>query len=227
MTFNCWEEMYEHLKNGCDLYNMETETYVFVYNDAGALCTYNVPEEDVPDLVAKSKEDGEYWGAFLGAGGEVLDDEQYDNYRYSEDKDEKSLYLGPSFDFCKDHYYEEWEYTKDLSLEKIDLGKLFKAEKKELDLEREIWKELYINFNDFNEDHADQSFISNGGYELSIEQLHKKNIEFIEEIGLATIEANKNCLSNELNKYIEMHKNANVLDLKELFNAEREEVELE
>lgn len=135
MKFNCWEDMYCHLKDCGDLYNKETETYVFVYNDAGALCTYNVPKEDVPDLVARSSEDGEYWGAYLGAGGAVLDNEKYNNYRYSEEEDEYALYLEPSFDFCRDHYDEEWEDTEGLVLvnEKVDLGDLFEEEKRMLD----------------------------------------------------------------------------------------------
>lgn len=55
MKFKTWEEMYRYLENEGDLYNPLLELYVFLYNEAGALCTYNISEEKAMELSVKSK----------------------------------------------------------------------------------------------------------------------------------------------------------------------------
>ena len=84
MKFESAKDMYEEARD-CDLYNKELELYVFGYNDFGALCYYHIDEEEAEELRRKSREnDDEYWGAFLGIGGYVLDDMDF----YPEDYDE-------------------------------------------------------------------------------------------------------------------------------------------
>lgn len=119
LHFNTWKEMYEYLTNGSDLYNVNTGDYVFVYNDANAICAYNLSPEKVEELVKVFNETGEYWGSFLGPGGNILFNPDYDDneYKYSEDKRMYDLYIEPSYDFCKDNYLiDGWvdveEYSK-------------------------------------------------------------------------------------------------------------------
>lgn len=73
MTFSSGQDMYNALDFG-DIYNPEKELYVFLYNDAGAVCAYNVSEYEAKELELKSKESGEYWSAFLGVGGSIYDE---------------------------------------------------------------------------------------------------------------------------------------------------------
>ena len=117
MKFESAKDMYEAVR-GNDLYNKELELYVFEYNDHGALCYYYIDEEERKELKKKSAEsDGEYWGAFLGIGGYILDDTDYDPDEYDEDEatlteDEwYDLYLAPSYEFCERYYEDDgWEY---------------------------------------------------------------------------------------------------------------------
>lgn len=73
MTFSSGQDMYDILDSG-DIYNPEKELYVFLYNDAGAVCAYNVSKYEAKELELKSKESGEYWSAFLGVGGSIYDE---------------------------------------------------------------------------------------------------------------------------------------------------------
>lgn len=119
LQFNAWEDMYKYLTDGSDLYNINTGDYVFVYNDAAAICAYNLSSEKVQELVEMTNETGEYWGAFLGPGGNIFFNPDYDDneHKYSEDKRMRDLYLEPAYDFCKDNYLlDGWmdvdEYVK-------------------------------------------------------------------------------------------------------------------
>lgn len=55
-----------------DLYNLNTGAYVFLYNIDGGICVYYLDSEEAYDIAKQAE--GEYWGAFLGAGGNVYDD---------------------------------------------------------------------------------------------------------------------------------------------------------
>ena len=72
-TFKSGSEMYGTIMSS-DLYCEEKELYVFLYNDAGAVCSYRITKEEANALRKKASEAGEYWGAFLGIGGEIYDD---------------------------------------------------------------------------------------------------------------------------------------------------------
>lgn len=114
--FPDWKTMYDYLCAGNDLYNKETGDYVFQYNDAGALCTYNLTAEEASELAAKADKNDEYWGAYLGTGGEVLDDPNNEEFRYSKDEKERDLYLEPSHAYCKENFAKSgWINTKDFN----------------------------------------------------------------------------------------------------------------
>lgn len=89
MEFKNGAEMYSAIES-CDLYNEDKELYVFLYNDAGAVCVYDITKEMAAGLRQKSNEANEYWGAFLGVGGRI-----YDN----------------PMDFCDDHYGGIWKWV--------------------------------------------------------------------------------------------------------------------
>lgn len=74
VTFNSVEELYNEIADGQDLYCPETGTYMFVYNEAGAVCFYTISELDFYDLVEEAFEVGEnYIGGLLGPGGSIVD----------------------------------------------------------------------------------------------------------------------------------------------------------
>lgn len=73
MKFNSAEEILDFIKDGNDLWSPSTNIYVFVYNEDGAICTYNINHEKAIELSQESERDNEYWSAFLGLGGEIYD----------------------------------------------------------------------------------------------------------------------------------------------------------
>ena len=117
--FKSWNEMYDYLTSGNDLYNMETGDYVFEYNNAHALCIYHLGEDEAERLAKAAYESDEYWGSFLGVGGRVLDSYEYndDEHRYSDDESMRMLYLQPSINYCKEVFDKEgWVDTKDYKI---------------------------------------------------------------------------------------------------------------
>lgn len=115
IKFASCTEMYDYLTSGNDLYNTKTGDYVFTYNDAYALCVYNLEKAEAKELVrAVEKSDDDYWGAFLGPGGTILDDCRFDKFRFSKDENLRAMYLQPSFDYCKENFVKDgWMNTKD------------------------------------------------------------------------------------------------------------------
>lgn len=85
VTFTSPEEMYQYVVSGeRDLYNLETENYLFKYNEVGSIAVYNLSREEAEELEEKASEGNEYWGAYLGVGGSIYDDEDYE-YRTCEE----------------------------------------------------------------------------------------------------------------------------------------------
>ncbi|MBR2401261.1 MAG: hypothetical protein IKB01_00640 [Lachnospiraceae bacterium] len=122
MKFQSEKEMYEYLCSGKDLYSKELGIYIFEYNDAHALCYYYLRPSEVVSLLKKREETNEYWGAYLGIGGYILDDPEYDDdeHRYNESEDVRALYIKPSLNFCKDTYMvEDWLCTDDVTPEYV------------------------------------------------------------------------------------------------------------
>ena len=93
MKFNSAKEMLSTITSGVDLYSPTEQKYVFVYNDRDSICEYYIDPFEAIDLERKASETGDYWGAFLGIGGCI----------YDEDDD----YYTP-ISFCEDYYDSEW-----------------------------------------------------------------------------------------------------------------------
>lgn len=110
MKFNSAEEMLDYIKddNEChDLYSEKSEIYVFLYNDAGSIATYHITEKDAMELSDLANKNDDYWGAFLGPGGEIWDDPSYENY--SEGKT-------TNLDRCEELLeFDDWVDTRDFN----------------------------------------------------------------------------------------------------------------
>jgi hypothetical protein len=92
VVFKNWREMYNTLCNGKDLYNSIVGKYVFVYNENGALCIYNLNKKEAINVAKNAN--GNTWSSVLGTGGYILD-------TMTLNKEES---LKPSYDFCKENY---------------------------------------------------------------------------------------------------------------------------
>ena len=104
-TFNFGKEMLDFLQAGKDLYNPQTDAYVFVYNEDKAIAYYSVSKEDAKKYAKIEADTGEYWGSNLGVGGYIYEDQLSENY----DKSKMS-----SRDFCNEHFNEGvWVKTTD------------------------------------------------------------------------------------------------------------------
>ena len=88
------EEMLEVL-NKVDLYNPETGSYVFLYNECGSICQYDIDRDEAGELCIEQSENGDYWCAFLGVGGNIYDDPSCECY---ED------YLTSNIEYCNEVY---------------------------------------------------------------------------------------------------------------------------
>ena len=99
-TFANGDEMLSTLKEGIDLYNPEDELFVFLYNDAGSICSYRIDPKEAAELAKLAAEpEGECWSGFLGIGGSIFDDPHYENYNPK---------LPNNIDFCREHYRGSW-----------------------------------------------------------------------------------------------------------------------
>lgn len=99
VIFKNWREMYNTLCNGKDLYNPNIGKYVFVYNENGALCTYNLNQKEAINVAKEAN--GNTWSSVLGTGGCILDAMTLN----------KEGSLQPSYDFCKENYEKGgWVY---------------------------------------------------------------------------------------------------------------------
>ncbi len=82
VTFASPQEMCQYVVSGeRDLYNLETEDYIFKYNEGGSIAVYNLSREEAEELEEKATENKEYWGAYLGVGGSIYDDEDMDYFK--------------------------------------------------------------------------------------------------------------------------------------------------
>lgn len=70
MKFTSEEKLLDCIRTGVDLYSPSLELYMFLYNDAGAVCTYSIAHDHALELVQQD----EYWEAYLGPGGSIYDD---------------------------------------------------------------------------------------------------------------------------------------------------------
>lgn len=127
MKFKTPEQMLGYINDNHDLYSRKAETYIFVYNDAGSVCTYHISEEEAKELAIKAKTDGEYWGAFLGTGGEICDDPSHECYRNGQKT---------NLDCCAGLLeYEDWVLTEYYLGEPIKLTIQMAVELKQEDID--------------------------------------------------------------------------------------------
>ena len=107
-----------------DLYNPNTNEYVFLYNDSDSICCYDwIDKEKADELSAYVKETEEYWGGYLGVGGDIYDsnlyfyeDENgYDAVNKLSVEEYTSLrHTGRNLDWCEEHYMlNGWINTKE------------------------------------------------------------------------------------------------------------------
>lgn len=103
MKFNTPKEMYDTIVCKIeDLYCPTEELYAFLYGgeDDNSICAYWVSPDEAIKLQALAKENDEYWGAFLGVGGSI-----YEN----NDEDRPT-----PMDFCEEYYDREWIKCSDV-----------------------------------------------------------------------------------------------------------------
>lgn len=105
LTFTNGAEMLDAISGKqMDLYCLEKETYVFSYNGVGSIAVYDWIDEAKANELINFQEIsfGEYWGADLGPGGEIYDD---DNYGVV---DEGPAFTGANLDWCNKNFDGEW-----------------------------------------------------------------------------------------------------------------------
>lgn len=95
--FDTGKQMLEVLQKDVDLYEITDGTYVFHYNEAGAVASYGIDKSEAKELEAEARECNEYWAAFLGPGGYIYDD--------PDDPDLEEIHGMSNIEFC--------EYVKD------------------------------------------------------------------------------------------------------------------
>ena len=100
MTFINGKDMLTHIIAGHDLYNKEKEIYVFVYNSADSICYYFISNEEAEELKKKAEDSDELWSAFLGVGGWIVDDPEYECYIEGSET---------PLEWCEDNYEGNWE----------------------------------------------------------------------------------------------------------------------
>lgn len=115
MKFNNAQEMLNAIVNdGMDLYNPNTNEYVFLYNDCGSIAVYDwIDKEKANEIYELSIDENghqeEYWGAFLGIGGYIFDSERYkrENPKKYDDM------LNDALAWCEEHWkLDGWIDTK-------------------------------------------------------------------------------------------------------------------
>lgn len=72
----CQQECIRMLRKGVDLYNYQTNQYAFLYNEDHAIAYYHLQEGTADKLAMDAMTGKECWSAFLGAGGEIYENEQ-------------------------------------------------------------------------------------------------------------------------------------------------------
>ena len=102
MRFNSGREMLDYIMDVGDLYNSDSEQYVFLYNNYGAIAVYRLNVDEFRELYRRAEEDGEYVSAYLGFDGYIYDSEDNPN-PYDRNETYSSL------DWCNDHYLGYWE----------------------------------------------------------------------------------------------------------------------
>lgn len=104
MKFDNAGELLNYLQSDGDLYSAEAEIYAFCYNDRGAIAYYHITEKEASKLADLSREAHDYWGAFLGVGGRIIEPDDRD-YKWFEDPTDTDI---------ENWVQYEWEDTENV-----------------------------------------------------------------------------------------------------------------
>lgn len=94
--FHSGTQMLDYIQKGNDLYNPETNTYVFLYNESGSICVYDWISNDHALDLALTREG---WSGYLGVGGYIYDDPSYEDY------DDMAM---DNWDWCFNNFKGKW-----------------------------------------------------------------------------------------------------------------------
>ena len=95
IDFKSGAEMLNFLASDHDLYNLETEQYIFSYNEDNAIAVYYLSNLEAKRIAEEAGET-EYWGSILRAGGNVYNDPSDDNFNPD--------WLISNLDYCNSCY---------------------------------------------------------------------------------------------------------------------------
>lgn len=75
MKFKTARQMFDYINDGYELYSPKAEIYVFNYNEAGSICTYDISKNEAYIIAddAKNNLGVTNWSACLGMGGSIYD----------------------------------------------------------------------------------------------------------------------------------------------------------
>ena len=130
MKFNSPEEMQKYVSEECnDLYNPDTETYVFSYSENGAIATYPVSPTAAVKLeyeLIQTNYEEKYWSTKLGIGGSILENgaemdffmEHYKESGWIDTKDVMNLLDKPDFPFTREQLDADLSIKKDIEKDK-------------------------------------------------------------------------------------------------------------
>jgi len=99
------ESMLSLITSGVDLYCEDTETYVFLYNEEESICVYyGIDKEQADELEAEALANDEYWAAYLGWGGHIIDSDEW----YAERGEERPKWMETPLEWCEKNYNGNW-----------------------------------------------------------------------------------------------------------------------
>ncbi len=109
MKFETAQQMLNCINSNHDLYSPKAEIYVFNYNAAGSIATYNITVDEAKRLSSEVKSgDEQYWAGLLGTGGSIWDDPSYECYNEGQIT---------NLDRCEELIeYDDWVLTETFSL---------------------------------------------------------------------------------------------------------------
>lgn len=115
MKFDSAQHMLDYITAGNDIYSPTAYIYVFLYNDQGSICEYAMSPKYAQGIANYSRELGEYWGAILGRGWNIIDSLEYMEANYTDDDYVFEDEYQP-IDFCNDYWQQEWVDCKSYGL---------------------------------------------------------------------------------------------------------------
>lgn len=99
VEFSSAQEMLAYLQNAHDLYNPQTGTYAWLYNEAGSIAVDHLDKDEILRIL-NEREPGASWSGYISGGALIWDDASYEGGEVLEGY--------TNLDFCKEHYAEEW-----------------------------------------------------------------------------------------------------------------------